>query len=98
MNKEIPDFIDACQLPSLQEQENIELIDIRDSVSFMQGHLPNSQSITPETLATQVETLDNSKHYIIICYHGISAVSVAENMRQFGLKASVLKDGMAAFQ
>lgn len=96
MDNPIPDFILASQLSDYQG-DDVVLLDIRDQASFNHTHLPDAQWLMPDALVEQIEQMDDSKHYIVICYHGISAVTVANYMRDFGLQASVLQDGMAAF-
>ncbi|MBS9777680.1 MAG: rhodanese-like domain-containing protein [Gammaproteobacteria bacterium] len=96
MDKSIPEYIRASDLPEYH-QDHVVLLDIRDQASFTQNHLPGAVWMIPDELVANIDTMDKNKHYIIICYHGISAVAVANYMRQFDLQASVLKDGMAAF-
>ncbi len=96
MTTQVPDYITVEELPKYQQQNNIVLLDIRDERSFQQHHLPNAVLIQPNEIAYKLDDMDTDKHYIIVCYHGILAVSVMNFMRQYGLKVSVLKDGMAA--
>lgn len=91
-----PDYISIDQLTDYQQQDNIVLLDVRNEADFQAGHLPNAISIPPNDLTAKINHMDTDKHYIIICYHGIMAVSVMNFMRAHGLKASVLKGGMAA--
>ncbi len=96
MDTVVPEFIQASQLPDYQG-DNAVLLDIRDEASFRNNHLPDAQWMMPEALVENIETMDVNKHYIIICYHGISAVPVANYMKQRGFQTSVLQNGMAAF-
>lgn len=96
MTQTIPCFITVDELPKYMQNNNTVLLDMRDSQSFEDQHLPNAISIRPEQLPERVKELDKDKLYIVICYHGVMAVSVAHFMQDHGLKASVLKGGMAA--
>lgn len=96
MTQTFPDFISVQELPTYQQNGNVVLLDVRDEQSFKQNHLPDAVSINPQTLATDIQQLDDDKHYIVICYHGIMAVPVAELMKGHDLQASVLQGGMAA--
>ncbi len=91
-----PDYISVEHLADYQKQNDVVLLDVRDERSFEQRHLPDAVSLSPNDFGSEINHLDTDKHYIIICYHGIMAVSVMNYMRAHGLKASVLKGGMAA--
>ncbi len=96
MTTQTPDYITVEELPKYQQQDNLVLLDIRDERSFQQHHLPNAISVQPNEIAYNIDNMDTDKHYIIVCYHGILAVSVMNFMRQYRLKVSVLKGGMAS--
>ncbi len=90
-----PDYITVEHLADYQRQDDVVLLDVRDERSYAQRHLPGTVSMQPNDLASEIGNMDTDKHYIIICYHGIMAVSVMNYMRAHGLKASVLKGGMS---
>ncbi len=96
MTETIPEYIDISELANYQEMENVVFLDVRDKQDFQARHLPNAISIPPNDLPYEVENMDTDKHYIVICYHGVMAVSVMNFMKGHSLKASVLKGGMAA--
>lgn len=96
MTHSVPDFISVEELPQYSQNEDVVLLDVRDARSFAANHLPNVVHLLPDDLANDIDNMDTSKHYIIICYHGVMAVSVVNFMRGHGLIASVLKGGMAA--
>ncbi len=96
MTQQVPEYISAENLADYRQMDNAVLLDVRDERSFQQNHLPDAVSMSPNTLAAEINHMDDDKHYIVICYHGIMAVSVANFMQAHGLKASVLKGGMAA--
>lgn len=91
----IPDFITIEELPNYQNQPHVILLDVRDAQSFAQRHLPEAMSLQPEQLVEQIYHLDEEKHYIVVCYHGIMAVSIMEFMRERDFDASVLQGGMS---
>ncbi|MBS9781192.1 MAG: rhodanese-like domain-containing protein [Gammaproteobacteria bacterium] len=95
MTTQTPDYISVEELSHYQ-QESIILLDVRNKADYLAGHLPNAISIPPNDLSAEINHMDTDKHYIVICYHGIMAVSVMNFMRAHGLQASVLKGGMAA--
>ncbi len=95
---DIPGYISVAELPQYEKRPDIVLLDVRDKQSFVEHHLPNAVSMLPEQLVDNISTMAMDKHYIIVCYHGVMAVPVAEFMHNHGLKASVLQGGMSAFQ
>ncbi len=96
MTTQVPDYISVEHLVDYQQQNDVVLLDVRNASDFQAGHLPNAISVPANDLTAEINHMDTDKHYIIICYHGIMAVSVMNFMRAHGLKASVLKGGMAA--
>ncbi len=97
MTVQVPEYISVEHLADYQKMDNVVLLDVRDERSFAQRHLPDAVSMQPNDLAYEISSgkIDTDKHYIVICYHGIMAVSVVNFMRAYGLQASVLKGGMS---
>ncbi len=99
MTDTVPDFINidnlADYLTDYQQQADVVLLDVRDKASFDRYHLPNAVWMPPNRLAAEINEMDHEKHYIIICYHGVMAISVMNFMRDYHCKASVLQGGMA---
>jgi len=49
----------------LAEGQAIQLLDIRDAVTFQQGHLPNARHISPDRLEQELSTLDRSQPTVV---------------------------------
>lgn len=94
----LPDFITVEALNQYTNHEDVVFIDVRDRQSFDAGHLPKARHLLPEDLVRCIHELDSEKQYIIICYHGIMAVPLADFMQEQGFSAGVLRGGMAAVE
>lgn len=90
------DFISVNELLALRQRDDIVLLDVRDEASFQARHFADAVCMPPEILVNRLSELNDEKHYIMICYHGIMAVSVVNYLRQHGFSATTLKGGMAA--
>lgn len=94
----LPDFITVETLSQYANHHDVVLIDVRDRQSFDAHHLPKARHLLPEDLVRYLDELDRQKQYVIICYHGIMAISLADFMQEQGFFACVLRGGMAAVE
>ena len=68
------------------KKDTVTIIDIRDSVSFEQGHLENAQHVTGENVEKFVGVSDFNQPLLVYCYHGNSSQSAAEYFADRGFE------------
>lgn len=103
LNKE--NFIKLMQEPAqnwinhdkaLEEinSNNAIWVDVRSHSDFNNGHLQGALNIPMNEAHRRSQDLDTSKHYICYCQTGRRSSAAAFILSQYGLKVSVLKDGL----
>ncbi|WP_110649525.1 thiosulfate sulfurtransferase GlpE [Salinicola peritrichatus] len=61
----------------LREGRTLQLIDIRDPLSFSQGHIPGSRHLDNTNVAELVEKTPGDTPLVVVCYHGHSSQQAA---------------------
>lgn len=93
-----------CQDAIMAVNRNTATIfDIRNVVSFKNGHIASSVSLPIETLDTRAKskTLEKykNKQIIVVCNSGTAAGSAVQKLKTLGFENAVkLKGGIAAWQ
>ncbi len=99
------DFIELLKEPTLQwiefneasakvNNDSAVWIDVRTPNEFAHQHLPGAMNLPMRDLHKQVRELDPAKEYICVCQSGRRGSAAAFVLGQYGLRASILKDGM----
>ena len=71
-------------LPLIDNQANIA--DIRDVLSFQQGHITNATHLDNQNLAHFIKEHDFDTPLIVCCYHGNSSKNAADYLAAQGFK------------
>ncbi|MBD2859766.1 thiosulfate sulfurtransferase GlpE [Spongiibacter sp. KMU-158] len=66
------------QAKALMDQDNCQLADIRDEMSYQQGHIAGASHLGNHNLQGFIEQADPDAPLIIYCYHGNSSQSAAQ--------------------
>lgn len=78
------------------DQNDYQIIDIRDAIEVSHGAIPGAVSLPPEEIAASEKT-DRAKKLVICCSRGKNSVEVAESLREQGFDAVSLEGGYAAW-
>ncbi|WP_417762483.1 thiosulfate sulfurtransferase GlpE [Shewanella sp.] len=68
----------------LQQDDALQVIDIRDPASFEQGHIAGSTRVGNDNIAQFMAAADLDAPLVVVCYHGISSQGAAEYLHQQG--------------
>ena len=69
----------------LELDNYIDLIDIRSSQKYNEGHIPDAKNIPFELLMTKYdELLDKSKIYYVYCQSGIRSITACSKLIRRG--------------
>ena len=72
----------------------MEIIDIRDSISFNISHLPNSINIPFYKLIIEPgKYLNKNKEYLLVCEHGIKSKKTSVFLNKMGYNTKSLVEG-----
>ena len=81
------------QTKELIEDNDITIIDIRDSQSYSMGHIDNAMHADSINIENFLIDEDKVKPLIIYCYHGISSQSAAGYFAENGFTNVYSLDG-----
>jgi len=73
--------------------EGLTIIDIRDSHSFDQGHIPEAKHLKDDNVEVFLKTADKQKALLCYCYHGNSSRQAASFFAGQGFKEVYSMDG-----
>lgn len=94
--------ISTQELTFLMNREKGVALDIRKESDFKKGHILDAVNLSNEKITKDgIGSLEKYKAnpIIVVCYRGVSAVSVANNLNKAGFeKVSVLKGGMSSWE
>ena len=63
---------------NLLSAPDTKLIDIRDTVSFEEGHIEHAVRIDNDNVGSFIATANKTSPLIVCCYHGISSQNAAQ--------------------
>ena len=85
--------IDVQQAKILLEQKQAQCIDIRDAMSYQQGHIPQAALIDSNNINQWLAHADKQKPVLVYCYHGNSSQSAAQYIYEQGFSEAYSMDG-----
>ncbi|MEJ2467333.1 MAG: ankyrin repeat domain-containing protein [Candidatus Thiodiazotropha sp.] len=77
--------IQAADLKTLLQREDLVVIDMRDASYHAAGHLPNSQPVNDALIAALAKQRRQAPPVLVYCYHGNSSRDLCGLLAQFGL-------------
>jgi len=100
VNTDMPSLISAAEVKSFNDSGRIYIIDIRASVEFAAGHIPNSHNVAFGDLLTHIKGIDTSayKKIAVVCHTGQNSGYAASLLRLMGFgKVYALQWGMCSW-
>ncbi len=85
--------ISVQQAKTLLEQEHAQCIDIRDDLSYQQGHITDAALINNNNIGQWIEQATKDKLLIVYCYHGNASQSAAQYLYEQGFHEAYSMDG-----
>nr|WP_298250765.1 thiosulfate sulfurtransferase GlpE [uncultured Halomonas sp.] len=77
----------------LDADRETTLVDIRDALSFAQGHIPGSRRLDNESVGEFVEATPRARPVVVVCYHGHSSQQAATWLAGQGFSEVYSLDG-----
>ncbi len=78
----------------LAENENLQLIDVREHEEVAYGMVPGAKHIPMGEIPVRLEELDKEKEYIFICRSGRRSENVCHYLQEQGYKCINMAGGM----
>ena len=85
--------IGVADAKRLLENESTVIVDIRDTFSFIYGHVNKAINLTQANLENFVKNTDKQQPLLVVCYHGNSSQVAAEYLSQQGFADVYSLDG-----
>lgn len=73
----------------IEQDDEFDLIDVRDDDAYADGHLPGAEHVTIEQLEATVVDRDWADDVIVYCYVGKTSVQAARLIEEYGNAESV---------
>ncbi|MBB3330159.1 thiosulfate sulfurtransferase [Halomonas campaniensis] len=84
-------------IPTLQawldDGRALALVDIRDPMSFAQGHIPASRRLDNDSVGAFLDETPAERPVVVVCYHGHSSQQAAAWLAGQGLAEVYSLDG-----
>lgn len=75
------------------DQGDAQFVDIRDEMSFQQGHIPTATLLNQSNLQQWISSADLDKPLLVCCYHGNSSQPAAQFLFEKGFEEVYSIDG-----
>ena len=79
------------------QNENLELIDVREAHEFQAGHAPGAKNLPLSTLEQGYKELNPNRTYHVICQGGVRSASAYQFLSAQGLTVTNVEGGMNAW-
>lgn len=85
--------ISVQQTRALMAEEEVALVDIRDAMSYNNGHIEGALLLDNHNVEQFVENTDRQTPVVVYCYHGNSSQGAAQYLAEQGFKRVYSMDG-----
>ena len=79
------------------QNENLELIDVREAHEFQAGHAPGAKNLPLSTLEQGYKELNSDRTYHVISQGGVRSASACQFLSAQGLTVTNVEGGMNAW-
>ncbi len=85
--------ISVSQTWEIIQNKPVTIVDIRDEVSYSQGHIAHALRLDNANVQSFLLNADRSRPLIVCCYHGHSSQQAADMFSQNGFEHCYSMDG-----
>ncbi len=95
----LPATVDVQTVASVQNQDNVVLIDVREQWEYDEKHIPNITLIPMSEIAGRLDEIPTDKEIIVTCRSGNRSGQVTEYLQQNGFsKVHNMQGGILAWE
>ncbi len=80
----VEEFTPETVRERIENDEEFDLIDIRDDEDYAEGHLPEAEHLTIDELEDTVVERDWADDVVVYCYVGQTSVQAARLIEEYG--------------
>lgn len=81
-----------------EKSEKLDILDVRESDEFENGHIKSAQNIPLSVLVERIEELDKNKSYYVICHSGGRSGSACQYLRKLQFNVINVMGGMSSWK
>lgn len=85
--------INPIELKEKLGEENVQIVDIRDTASYQSGHIPAAKHIDNHNIAQFIDSAQRDQPLVVCCYHGNSSQGAAQYFYEQGFHDVYSLDG-----
>lgn len=85
--------ISIQQANTIMTERQVAVVDIRDGLSFQQGHIAGAQMLDNRSLPAFMAATSSDTPIIVYCYHGNSSQGAAQFLNEQGFIEVYSMDG-----
>lgn len=94
-----PDPLPPEEVRTLNEQDEITVVDVRGPEAYAEGHIPGAINIPSNELDQRVNEIPEGKQLILVCQNGPVSRRALETVRDAGFEdANNMEGGMSAWE
>ena len=87
-----------AEFEQLLRKGDLNVVDVREIDEFESGHIKGAEHIALGTIPANVDKLDKSKEYHILCLYGERSAMASKYIAQQGFKIVYVMGGMSAYR
>ncbi len=84
-------------LDRMNKKENIQILDVREAMEWISGHIPSAKHIPLGELSFRHEELDKDQDLIVVCHSGNRSKLACEWLSELGYKVTNMSGGMSSW-
>lgn len=85
--------MNIAELRDIMDSESVKVVDIRDLISFQQGHIPSSVRLDNDNVQRFIDDTPKDSKVVVCCYHGNSSQNAAQFLAEQGFSDVYSLDG-----
>lgn len=85
--------ISITEAKRMMDESSVQVVDVRDPLSYQAGHIPGAINLTNESIKTFMDSASKTQPVLVCCYHGNSSQSAAAFLNEQGFADTYSIDG-----
>jgi thiosulfate sulfurtransferase len=85
--------INIAEAQCLLEDESATFVDVRDSASYQQAHIPGAMHLDNSSVQAFLNDTDKAATVVVYCYHGNSSMGATAFLQEQGFTAVASMSG-----
>lgn len=85
--------IDITRAHSLLTEGSATFVDVRDSASYQEAHIPGAQHLDNSTVQSFLDDTDKDSTVVVYCYHGNASMGATGFLQEQGFTAASSMSG-----